>query len=39
MSKGVNDWNELDINNLNSKFNNIKFSKITLEYYEKNIKI
>lgn len=35
----LNDWNELDINNLNSKFNNIKFSKITLDYYEKNIKI
>jgi hypothetical protein len=30
----LDDWDELDVNSINKKFNNIKFSKITLEYYK-----
>jgi hypothetical protein len=29
----LNDWSELDVNNLQNKFDNITFSKITLQYY------
>lgn len=34
----LNDWDELDINNINFKFKNIKLSKITMDYYKNNIK-
>lgn len=34
----LNDWDELDINNINTKFKNIKLSKITLDYYKNCIK-
>jgi hypothetical protein len=34
----LNDWDELDINNINTKFKNLKLSKITLDYYKNYIK-
>jgi|Laugresubdmm15sn_1035100.scaffolds.fasta_scaffold01212_9 hypothetical protein len=30
----LNDWDELDINNINKKFTNMQFSKTTIEYYK-----
>lgn len=35
----LNSWDELDINNINTNFKNIQFSKITIDYYKNNIKI
>ena len=35
----LNNWDELDINNINTQFKNIQFSKITIDYYKNNIKI
>lgn len=34
----LNKWDELDINNINTQFKNIEFSKITIDYYKNNIK-
>jgi hypothetical protein len=34
----LNNWDELDINNINTQFKNIQFSKITIDYYKNNIK-
>jgi len=34
----LNDWNELDVNNINKKFKNIQLSKITIDYYKNNLK-
>jgi len=34
----LNSWDELDINNINIQFKNIKISKITIDYYKNNIK-
>ena len=34
----LNSWDELDINNINIKFKNIKISKIIIDYYKNNIK-
>jgi hypothetical protein len=31
----LNDWDELDVNNINTKFKNLKLSKITLDFYKK----
>ena len=33
----LNHWDELDINNINTKFKNLKLSKITLDYYKKTL--
>lgn len=33
----LNDWDELDINNINNSFKNIKYRKIIFDYYENKI--
>jgi hypothetical protein len=33
----LNDWDELDVNNINNTFKNIKYSKITFDYYKNKI--
>jgi hypothetical protein len=33
----LNDWNELDINNIDNSFQNIKLNKITMKYYIEKI--
>ena len=34
----LNSWDELDVNNINTNFKNIKLSKIIIDYYKNNIK-
>ncbi len=33
----LNDWDDLDLNNINNKFQNIEFKKLFMNYYENEL--